>query len=41
MGLLKELNERVTTIIQVAHNETWAAYGNRIINLFDGWIVDK
>jgi ABC-type lipoprotein export system ATPase subunit len=41
MDLLKELNERGTTIIQVTHNETWAAYGNRIINLFDGWIVDR
>jgi ABC-type lipoprotein export system ATPase subunit len=40
MDLLKELNEDGTTIIQVTHNETWAAYGNRIINLLDGWIAD-
>ena len=39
MDLLKELNEQGTTIIQVTHNEQWAAYGNRIINLFDGWIM--
>jgi ABC-type lipoprotein export system ATPase subunit len=41
MDLLKELNEQGTTIIQVTHNETWAAYGNRIINLVDGWITDN
>ena len=39
MDLLKTLNERGTTIIQVTHNEAWAAYGNRIIQLADGWIV--
>jgi len=41
MDLLKRLNEEGTTIIQVTHNEKWAAYGNQIINLFDGWIVDE
>lgn len=41
MDLLKSLNEDGTTIIQVTHNEKWAGYGNRIINLFDGWIVDE
>jgi putative ABC transport system ATP-binding protein len=40
MDLLKGLNETGTTIIQVTHNENWAAYGDRIINLKDGWIVD-
>ena len=39
MDLLKQLNEEGTTIIQVTHNENWAAYGNRIINLQDGWMV--
>jgi putative ABC transport system ATP-binding protein len=39
MDLLKTLNERGTTIIQVTHNDAWAAYGNRIIQLADGWIV--
>lgn len=39
MDLLKELNDQGTTIIQVTHNETWAAYGDRIINLRDGWIM--
>ena len=41
MELLKELNESGTTIIQVTHSERNAAYGRRIINLVDGWIVDK
>lgn len=41
MDLLKELNEGGTTIIQVTHSEKNAAYGRRIINLVDGWIVDK
>ena len=38
MDLLKKLNNQGTTIIQVTHSETNAAYGNRIINLKDGWI---
>jgi putative ABC transport system ATP-binding protein len=41
MDLLKKLNEGGTTIIQVTHNEAWAAYGSRIIHLADGWIVNK
>jgi putative ABC transport system ATP-binding protein len=39
MELLKELNQSGTTIIQVTHSEKNAAYGHRIINLLDGWIV--
>ena len=38
MDLLKRLNDEGTTIIQVTHNEAWAAYGHRILQLFDGWI---
>ena len=38
MDLLKGLNEQGTTIIQVTHNDAWAAYGGRILNLLDGWI---
>lgn len=41
MDLLKELNENGTTIIQVTHSEKNAAYGQKIINLLDGWIVDN
>ncbi len=39
MELFKQINSAGTTIIQVTHSETNAAYGNRIINLKDGWIV--
>jgi ABC-type lipoprotein export system ATPase subunit len=38
MDTLKELNDQGTTIIQVTHNENWAAYGNQVINLRDGWV---
>ena len=41
MQLFKRLNAEGTTIIQVTHSETNAAYGNRIIQLRDGWIVDS
>lgn len=41
MDLLKHLNDEGTTIVQVTHNERWAAYGHRIVNLRDGWIVDE
>jgi len=39
MDLLKDLNDDGTTIIQVTHNEDYAKYGNRIIQLHDGWLV--
>ena len=41
MELFKKLNQEGTTIIQVTHSATNAAYGNRIINLHDGWIVQE
>ena len=41
MQLLSKLNKEGTTIIQVTHSEKNASYGNRIIYLKDGWIVDK
>jgi putative ABC transport system ATP-binding protein len=41
MELFKRLNEEGTTIIQVTHSETNAAYGNRIVQLEDGWIVPE
>jgi len=40
MELFKKLNESGTTIIQVTHSETNASYGNRIIRLRDGWVVN-
>ena len=39
MELFTKLNQQGATIIQVTHSDTNAAYGNRIINLKDGWIV--
>jgi ABC-type lipoprotein export system ATPase subunit len=41
MDLFKKLNSEGTTIIQVTHNENWAAYASRIIKLADGWIVNE
>jgi ABC-type lipoprotein export system ATPase subunit len=41
MELFKKLNDEGATIIQVTHNENWAAYGHRIIRLLDGWIADE
>jgi ABC-type lipoprotein export system ATPase subunit len=38
--MFKRLNDEGTTIVQVTHSETNAAYGNRIIQLEDGWIVN-
>jgi putative ABC transport system ATP-binding protein len=38
MELFKKLNAEGTTVIQVTHSETNAAYGNRIIRLRDGWL---
>ncbi len=40
MDLLKSLNDDGTTIIQVTHNQDYANYGNRVIQLHDGWLVD-
>jgi len=41
MRLFKSLNDAGTTIIQVTHSEENATYGNRIVRLRDGWIVDE
>ncbi len=40
MELFKKLNEGGTTIIQVTHSERNAAFGHRIVQLFDGWMRD-
>ncbi len=39
MELFRGLNEQGTTIVQVTHSETNASYGNRTIQLRDGWLV--
>jgi len=41
MQLFKKLNDAGTTIIQVTHSEKNAAYGNRIIQLADGWLTSE
>jgi ABC-type lipoprotein export system ATPase subunit len=38
MDLLKSLNDAGTTIVQVSHDSRVAAYGQRIVELNDGWI---
>lgn len=38
METFKKLNDAGTTIIQVTHSESNASYGNRIIQISDGWI---
>ena len=40
MQLLSELNEEGTTIVMVTHSKHAATYASRIINLFDGQVVD-
>ena len=40
MELFKKLNEEGATIIQVTHSEAIAAYGHRVVQLADGWMVN-
>ncbi len=39
MELFQKLNAEGTTIVQVTHSEENAKYGNRIIQLKDGWLA--
>ncbi|HZG50795.1 MAG TPA: ABC transporter ATP-binding protein [Pyrinomonadaceae bacterium] len=41
MELFKRLNDEGTTIIQVTHSEQNAQYGNRVVQLEDGWVVKQ
>lgn len=41
MQLLTELNESGTTIVMVTHSQRDAGYAHRVINLFDGQIVNS
>lgn len=41
MELLRELNKAGTTIVMVTHSLRDASYAHRIINLFDGKVVDS
>ena len=38
IGVTIPINDDGTTIVQVTHSETNAAYGNRIVRLKDGWL---
>jgi putative ABC transport system ATP-binding protein len=38
MDLFRKLNDEGTTIVQVTHNEAWAAYGPKHVRLRDGWM---
>jgi ABC-type lipoprotein export system ATPase subunit len=38
MELLKRLNDEGTTVLQVTHDEAWASYGRRTVELHDGWV---
>ncbi len=39
MELFKRLNGEGSTIVQVTHSEKNASYGNRVIELRDGFLV--
>jgi ABC-type lipoprotein export system ATPase subunit len=39
MEMFQLLNEQGTTIVQVSHSESNAAYGTRTIELRDGWLT--
>jgi ABC-type lipoprotein export system ATPase subunit len=41
MELFKRLNDEGTTIVQVTHSEANAAYGDRVIELLDGWLAGE
>ncbi len=41
MELLSELNREETTIIMVTHSEHDAGFAHRVINLFDGMVVEQ
>jgi len=41
MDLLSELNREGTTIVMVTHSQHDAAFAHRVINLFDGQIIDS
>ncbi|HEY4048719.1 MAG TPA: ABC transporter ATP-binding protein [Acidobacteriaceae bacterium] len=40
MELFRTLNQDGTTIVQVTHSETNAAYGSRILEVRDGWLIN-
>lgn len=41
INLLSELNKEGTTIIMVTHSDRDASYAHRVVNLFDGQVVNE
>ena len=41
MDLLAELNDDGTTVVMVTHSQRDASYAHRIVNMLDGFIVEK
>jgi putative ABC transport system ATP-binding protein len=41
MEMFQALNREGTTVVQVTHSEANAAYGNRIVQMADGWIQEN
>jgi len=41
MDLFNRLNAEGTTAVQFTHSEKNPAYGNRVIQLRDGWIINN
>ena len=41
LELLAELNDEGTTIIMVTHSQRDASYADRIVNMLDGYLVEK
>ena len=41
MELLRQLNAEGTTIVMVTHSRHDATYAHRIVNLFDGQVVEN
>jgi ABC-type lipoprotein export system ATPase subunit len=41
IDLFNRLNTEETPVVQVTHSEKNPAYGKRVIQLRDGWIVNK
>ncbi len=41
MDLLAELNDEGTTIVMVTHSQRDASYAHRVVNMLDGFLVEK
>jgi putative ABC transport system ATP-binding protein len=41
MDLLAELNDEGTTIVMVTHSQRDASYAHRVVNMLDGFLVER